>query len=79
MRRNEEEGTRASSGVTSEWNRGNGYKLKHTKFHLDKRKHFFTCENSKTLGQVAQRGYKNLHSWTAHAPLSNPAWVEQLY
>ncbi|KAK4832362.1 hypothetical protein QYF61_021961 [Mycteria americana] len=51
---NEEERHRFFSVVTR--TRGNGHKLKHMKFHLNTRQHFFYCEGDQTLAQVAQRG-----------------------
>lgn len=36
---------------------GDRHKLKHIKSHLYTEKHFFCCQDSQTLAQVAQRGH----------------------
>lgn len=44
------------SAVPSAVTRGNQSKLKHTKFSLNLRKHFFYCESDQAWIQVDQRG-----------------------
>ncbi|KAK4810883.1 hypothetical protein QYF61_013291 [Mycteria americana] len=47
---------RLFSVVPSGRTRGNGHKVKHRRFHLNIRKHFFTVEVTEHWAQVAQRG-----------------------
>lgn len=72
MGRNEE-GPVLYLAISSDRTRGNGYKLKHMKFHVNARKYFFTCKGDQTLEQVAQRGcgvaiYGNIQNLTGHNP-----------
>lgn len=48
-----QEGKKAKEpSFSTDKTRGNGYKLKHVKFNLNKRKHFFFCEGSQRLEEV---------------------------
>jgi len=69
--RSEEDGTRLCSLVPRDRTRGNGHRLKHSKFCLNIR--LFYCECGQTLAEVAQRAYgvsslRGIQNLPGHGP-----------
>jgi len=72
MAGNEEKGARLFSLVPAGGARGNGYKLKHTKFHLNTKKHFSHCGGGQTLETGISERLLSLHPWRD----SKPDWTQ---
>lgn len=84
---NEDEEVKLFSVVPADRKRGNGYKLKHIKFYLITRKHFFfTMKMIKTRTYCPESAYRpicgdsqNPSGFSSKQPvLADPAWADRL-